>query len=131
MKQNRANKNAKEDDMHVRDMHAVKLKRRAATLERVRKHRAAKKSQQNLQNDEENLSTSLSEITFETYNTSQTLGKAVKRVKKALPCSPRKTKAILTHIVANLNETDKETLVNVVSQSKFKKKLNQPIEFYM
>lgn len=56
------------------------------------------------------------------YGNIRTLGRAVNKVKHALPSSPRKKNAILTHIVAKLDESEKENLVQVVSKSTFKRK---------
>lgn len=62
----------------------------------------------------------------EEFGTVQTLGRAVRKVARVLPTSPRKKKAVLTHLVANMNESDKSILVNVVSNSKFKRGAAKP-----
>lgn len=118
MRHQRAKKKEKEDNMNVTNLHDIVTTRRAATRERARKYRDKAKCQSNDQDDNESQSGRLAEIVSEGYSNSATLGKAVKKVSKALPVSPRKKKAILTHIVANSSETEKETLVNVVTKPK-------------
>lgn len=115
MKQIRAKKKQTEDEMNTAAAHAVIMKRRAATLERVQKHRKQAKSQNNVSIDNQRHESNLAEIVGEAYKSCQTLAKAVKKVKNALPTSPRKKKAVLSHIVSNLDEVDKGTVIDVVT----------------
>lgn len=118
MKANRARKKEEEEAMKSLNFSSPVMQRRAATLARVKKHRENKKSQENVPIDNQSQPSNLAAIVSEVYSCNQTLGKAVKKVSNALPASPRKRNAILTHIVSNLAEADKEILVNVVAKPK-------------
>ena len=72
---------------------AEKAKERENCRERVRQHRMRKKL--STQNSSGSL---LGELDETAYKTPQTLGKAVRRVKKALPNSPRKIKVVVSKL---------------------------------
>lgn len=122
MRANRAKKKESEDNMNLTDAHAVIMKRREATRQRVAQYRARKSNPDNVPIENQSHNSSLSGIVSEVYSCSQTLGKAVKKVTNALPASPRRKKAVLTHIVSNLDQNEKETLINVVAKPKFARK---------
>lgn len=130
MKNLRAKKKKEEENKTAEDLEKILEKRRAEVRDRVRKHRQQQKGGKSAQNDNESQheiasvsgNSSLTEIVSESYSNIQTLGKAVKKVSRALPASPRKKKAILTHIVAHMDEAEKEQLVCVVTKSTFTKK---------
>lgn len=121
MKRNRAAK--KENERKIaRELDDIIQKRRAVTRERVKKSRAKAKQTMQIPNQRQTSQVnSLSEVVSESYSCLQTLGKAVKKVSHALPASPRKKRAILAHIVSNLNDKDKETVVNVAAKPSCKR----------
>lgn len=125
MKRNRAEKRRIELKLSQEKQKNAIEQRRVAIRERVRKCRAKAraKNQQNTNENETSQNEILSEIVAESYSCTQTLGKAVKKVARAFPASPRKKRAILAHIVSNLNDEDKEKVVNVVSKPSFKRKV--------
>lgn len=63
----------------------------------------------------------LSDVVSQSYSCTQTIGKAVEKVKRKLLASPQKQKAILAYIVSNMDEADKLDIVNVVNNSKHKR----------
>lgn len=111
--------------MSAEELADIISKRRQAVRERVKKCREQAKARYNEQNDnasEVSGSGSLAEIVGESYSNIQTVGKATKKVLRALPGSSRQKKAILANIIANLDETDKEQLVSVVAKPQTKKR---------
>lgn len=120
MKRNRAAQK-KAERKKFRELDDGIQKRRAAIRERVKKCREKAKLDITQNENQKEKNQNLSEVVAESYSCSQTLGKAVKKVSQALPASPRKQRAILAHIVSNLNDKDKETVVNVVAKSIFKR----------
>lgn len=119
MRRNRAKEKENEDNMSLKNAHAVIMQRRAATRERVRKHRENVKRQKDVPIDTQSQSSKLSDVVSAGYTSRQSLGKAVRKVTNALPASPRKKKAVLTHIVSNLTEVDKETLIDIFAKPKY------------
>lgn len=125
MKKLRAKRKQQEKSMTANKLAEAVAKRRAAGRERSKKYRdRAKKQKENRieSQSEANQSSCLSELVCKSYNCTQTLAKAVKKVSSALPASPRKKRAILTHIVANMDEDHKQTLVSVVTKPKSSRK---------
>lgn len=125
MRLSRAKKKNNEANMTVHELTAATEKRREADRERARKYRLVKKLKssygQSEDQSEKSGPSTLSETVAQSYNNIQTLGKAVKKVSRALPVSPRMKRAILAHIVSNLNNEDKQTVVNVVANPIFKR----------
>lgn len=124
MKKLRANRKEEEKLMPISELGKAISMRRAAGRERSKKYRQKLKQSAKDTQIETNPSCSLSEIVQKSYRCSQTLGKAVKKVSRAFPASPRKKTAVLTHIVANLDEVEKQNLVSVVTKAKPN---NQPV----
>lgn len=113
MKEYRAKKKDEELDESLATRANTIKERRAAVRERVRKHRELAKAKKSQENDTETNadqsiasqeSTSLSDLTSVAYSNSQTLGKAVRKVKRAMSTSPTKQKAVLANIVSQMNE---------------------------
>jgi hypothetical protein len=125
MKKLRAKKKEEEKKLTGKQLQRAIAERRKAVRKRVQKHRARAKTRNDTPTDDQSVSsrsTRLSEISSQSYSCRQTLGKAVKKVVKQLLASPRKQKAILAHIVANLNEADKLDIANVIANPSRKKK---------
>lgn len=58
---------------------------------------------------------SATKVTAKGYRTRQTLGKAVKKVNKALPPSLKRKKAVLAKLVHSLDEDDRNELMDAIS----------------
>lgn len=75
-----------------------------ADYKKIEKQEASAESQSN----------SLSDIVSESYSCSQTLDKAVKKVKNALPFSSKRKKAVLLHMFDKMDDAEKNELMNVM-----------------
>lgn len=89
-------------------------KRRKAVRKHVENYRKRKKNAAAAAKADE-MRISATEVIAKGYRTKQTLGKAVKKVTKALPATPKRKKAVLTRIVHNLDENDRNELIYVIS----------------
>lgn len=121
----RAKKKLEERELSVEEQSYVNKKRRGANRERVKKCGARAKTKNNTQNGNEivkSQTSGLSDIISVSYSSTQTLGESTRKVKNALPASPRKKEAILTHMVANLDDADKNDLVSIVTGGSTAKK---------
>lgn len=118
MKEYRARKKAEEDEMSINAQLDAVATRRAAGRERVRQHRERAKAKANQENDtvsSASQSNSLPDLASIAYSNVQTLGKAVRKVSRALPNSPTKQKAVLARIVSNMNDDEKNELASAIT----------------
>ncbi|CAH0563057.1 unnamed protein product [Brassicogethes aeneus] len=112
MRKYRENKKNIEKKMLFADLKKVVKDRREAVHERVKKYRE-RKSQE--------ISKS-SKLGFVGYNCIQTLGKAVKKAKLAIPASPTKKRAVLANIVSKMDDKEKQEFINVIKSTPVKRK---------
>lgn len=118
----RLKKQEAEDEMPLLAKSDVISQRREATRESVRKCREKKRAEkENAQVETESITSresssfSLDDLASVAYTCPQTLGKAKRKVVRALPSSPTKKKAILAQIVSEMNDAEKTEITNAVS----------------
>lgn len=132
MKKQREKKKKNEDNMNPKEYVQYVNHERQKAKERVQKYRQRKKMGNN--NTPEKLNEDISKI----YSNKATLGKAKKKVERALPMSPTKKKVVLLSIVNGLHENERNELVNVISSKKstvkrssqFSELIGEIAEFY-
>lgn len=123
MREYRLAKKNVENNLSAEEKEKVLATRRDNVRERVQKHRMkvkTEKAENERDKDGESVQSSLSDMN-QSYNSNKTLGKAVKKVSRAFPNSPRKKRAVLAQIVINLDQNEKNALMDVVSPSHVKK----------
>lgn len=121
MKKYRLKKKDAENNLPDEERQDVIEKQREAVRERVKKHREHKMCDTSSQNDTESIRSqpsSLSDTVSDCYSNKRTLGKAVAKVSRAFPTSPRRKRAVLAQIVSNVDDTDRNQLVKVVASDK-------------
>ncbi|CAH0559357.1 unnamed protein product [Brassicogethes aeneus] len=99
-------------------MKKIVEKRRTAVRQRVQNHR--KKSKTNAL--QEQSGTNAATDVTRSYQSTQALGKAVKKTMKALPVMDTRKIAVLAKIVTSMNDDDRNKFQNIVSPSGIKKK---------
>lgn len=84
--------------------------RRIATRDRVRKHRKEKKERELEERSKGN-------IEEPSYRCPNTLAKAAKKVERVLPLGTTKRSAVLTKVINDLDETEKENIIETITKS--------------
>lgn len=126
MRKYRLEKNNAENRLPSDEQEQIKTERRNAVRERVQKHRTKEKEKAKDDDEESQKSSaqscSLSDMLSQSYSSNKTIGKAVAKVARAFPTSPRKKRAVLAKIISNMDDTEKNELVNVISPAEAKKR---------
>lgn len=131
MQKQRQLKKEKEKDMTPTESQKLIDMQRQKVRERVQKHRQQKKEQAVLE-------LKANEAESSSYSNKATLSKAKKKVERALPSCPTRKKIVLMSLFNDLDENERDKLVNVLSplnkstrkSERFDKLVKDISEFY-
>lgn len=123
LKIRRKEKLKKEKDLPKKNQEDIIKARRLAGRDRVRKHREQKKINEKTHSNvspTQKLSITLKTVLTRGYRSSATLGKAVSKVQRALPTSPKKKQAVLAKLISTMPTDSQGELISSTSLNRKK-----------
>lgn len=130
IKKRREKQKEQESKLTTTERHELAEKRRNTVRKHVANYRQRKKNAEIAEKnsiDSETSSSAASKIIAKSYNSTQTLGKAVKKATKAFPTSPTRKQAVLAKIVTDLDDDARNELINIIASTPKRKSMTAPM----